>query len=352
MIEFSLWSLPDFISIIIGVTIAIFFLILKSDNRKANIFLSLFLLSISLEIFSVLLEDILIAKQVFNIDFQTSLFTIPFLYFYVKNCINQKQTRLDLLFLLPGIIVNVLIQFKIDFQGVYLFRFIEYVFNIIILWMIYKKLKNHRTVLVNYYTELEQKTLSWIKTILYIFIGFHILWIFEDVIGLESEFVADIFPLLSTLLTLFTIFVVAYHGFSQPEIFKKRQFNSFTNNNETRDFDEGNIKIFEEVKARIINDKLYLIQDLNLSMLAAKLEIKDKDLSGIINRQSGTSFYHFINNFRLIEFKELLNSEKESQLSLLGLAQEAGFKSKSTFYDFFKKVEGITPNQYKKEIQK
>ena len=352
MIEFSLWSLPDLVSIIISSTIAFFFFIVKSDNRKANVFLGLFLWSLSIEVLSVLLEELIINGERLSFDFQSSLFTIPLLYFYVRNCINHKLTIWNYLLLIPGILLNIFLLFNIDLLEIYFIGFAEYIFNLGILGLIYFMLRKHRKLLVNYYTELEQRTLYWIKMILYIFLGFHIIWILEDIINYEDRLIPNIIPLVSTLLTLVTIFIVAYNGFSQSEIFRKRQFLSLKTDlliNENGNKKElKSIQILEE---KIKAEKYFLMPDLNLTILAQKLKMKDKELSGIINHQSGTSFYNFINNFRLEEFKQLLNSEKENHLSLLGLAQDSGFKSKSTFYDFFKKTEGITPNQYKKKMQ-
>ena len=72
----------------------------------------------------------------------------------------------------------------------------------------------------------------------------------------------------------------------------------------------------------------------------------------MINEHSKTNFYQFINGFRVSEFKMLMQSPKAQQLSILGLAEEAGFSSKSTFYTAFKAVEGVTPKQYELSLKK
>ena len=54
----------------------------------------------------------------------------------------------------------------------------------------------------------------------------------------------------------------------------------------------------------------------------------------------------------LNRFKQLLESPKASQFTLLGLAIKSGFSSKSTFYTAFKKLEGMSPKQYEKSIKK
>ncbi|MDB2526762.1 helix-turn-helix domain-containing protein, partial [Mariniblastus sp.] len=64
------------------------------------------------------------------------------------------------------------------------------------------------------------------------------------------------------------------------------------------------------------------------------------------------NFYQFINEFRIKKFKRLMETSKVQQFTLLGLAIESGFHSKSTFYAAFKKFEGMTPKQYEKSIKK
>ena len=71
------------------------------------------------------------------------------------------------------------------------------------------------------------------------------------------------------------------------------------------------------------------------------------------NSRSKLNYFlnQLINNLRVNEFKMLIQSPKANQLSLLGLANEAGFSSKSTFYAAFKKLEGMTPKQYESSLK-
>ena len=82
-----------------------------------------------------------------------------------------------------------------------------------------------------------------------------------------------------------------------------------------------------------------------------KLEVKEKELSRLINECGDVNFYQFINKYRIEKFKELIQSPNAHHFTLLGLATEAGFSSKSTFYDAFKKMEGMTPKQFEKSLK-
>lgn len=329
---------------------------------KSNLFLGLFLISLSVEILGPLSQpyiedtDILLP--------QTTLFTLVFLLLYVKKTIHVSINTLDWMLFIPGLLFNAVIH-SIDDIEAFPVLFFDYIYNIGILVYIFNILKKHEKTIVNFYSELEQKSLSWIKTILYVFLLFNILWIIEDIVGIFDEDWPEVFALFSTLLTFILVYWIGYKGLSQPELFNSMYFKTDTivlnAINESSNIEEDvietkqnneDLEVFKTLESQIIHDKLYTDSELNLRKLAVALDVKEKELSRLINACSNTNFYHFINAFRVNEFKVLLESPKASRLSLLGLANEAGFSSKSTFYAAFKKVEGITPKQYENSLKK
>ena len=98
----------------------------------------------------------------------------------------------------------------------------------------------------------------------------------------------------------------------------------------------------------MIEDKVYIKQDLKLKELADKLEIPAHQLSQLLNDNLGKSFKYYINELRINEACELLGTKH--QLSLEGIGYEVGFRSKSTFFTTFKKFKNQTPAQYQSEI--
>ncbi|QQT24568.1 helix-turn-helix domain-containing protein [Sphingobacterium spiritivorum] len=94
------------------------------------------------------------------------------------------------------------------------------------------------------------------------------------------------------------------------------------------------------------NERLYLDPSLTLSTLANQIGINPHDLSYIINNGLEKNFYQFINELRTEEAKKLLVSEKAKQLDMFGIAIQAGFNSRTTFYSNFKKITGVTPTEY------
>ena len=60
------------------------------------------------------------------------------------------------------------------------------------------------------------------------------------------------------------------------------------------------------------------------------------------------NFYDFINTHRIEEIKKRMNDSKFQNLTLLALAYDVGFNSKSVFNAAFKKHTGMTPKEYKR----
>ena len=96
------------------------------------------------------------------------------------------------------------------------------------------------------------------------------------------------------------------------------------------------------------SSKSYLNPDLSLPQLAAELNISSHYLSQVINEQFNLNFFDFVNRYRVEAFKEKIKDPEFRNYSLLGIAFECGFNSKSAFNRIFKQVTGLTPSQFKK----
>lgn len=99
----------------------------------------------------------------------------------------------------------------------------------------------------------------------------------------------------------------------------------------------------------IVEEQPFLVPNLSLRSLADQLEIHPNKLSWLLNEQLGQNFNEFINHFRIEYFKKLVVDPENSHISLLGLAYESGFNSKTVFNTYFKKQEGITPKEFLKQ---
>ena len=93
--------------------------------------------------------------------------------------------------------------------------------------------------------------------------------------------------------------------------------------------------------------KPFLDSELTLPQLAKELNISSHSLSQILNDRLGYNFFDFINQYRVEEVKARLDDPKFENLTLLGIALDSGFNSKSAFNRVFKSFTGLTPSQYK-----
>lgn len=100
-----------------------------------------------------------------------------------------------------------------------------------------------------------------------------------------------------------------------------------------------------KVDCAIRETKIYVEPDITLDRLAEALNIMPRDLSMLINRHFGINYYEFINRYRIEEAKRLLTESKGVTITDIYLT--VGFNSKSVFYTFFKKLEGVTPTKYR-----
>lgn len=95
-------------------------------------------------------------------------------------------------------------------------------------------------------------------------------------------------------------------------------------------------------------EKLYLDSDLTLQKLAQRLSIHPHHLSQIINERLNQNFFDFINSYRIEEAKKRLIDPREKHFSIIAIAGEVGFNSKSAFNSVFKKYVNMTPSEWRK----
>lgn len=96
-----------------------------------------------------------------------------------------------------------------------------------------------------------------------------------------------------------------------------------------------------------LEDKIYLQEDISLSVLAGKLGLTPHQFSEFLNQEEKINFFQLINKYRIEEAKKLL-LDKEKK-TILSVAYEVGYQNKSTFNELFKKETGLTPTEWKKK---
>ncbi len=140
------------------------------------------------------------------------------------------------------------------------------------------------------------------------------------------------------------IFALGYYAIKSPEFYYplKRKEGEDLSKKALVDI-EDYITTIEDV---IKKEKPYLRPRLKLAEFSEMCGIQPHLMSRIINEHYGKNFYDFINTYRTEEFITRIDANALKRFTILQLAFESGFNSKTTFNTSFKKITGLTPREY------
>ncbi|TXF88816.1 helix-turn-helix domain-containing protein [Neolewinella aurantiaca] len=96
-------------------------------------------------------------------------------------------------------------------------------------------------------------------------------------------------------------------------------------------------------------EELFRNPDLGRQLVAERLGISEGYVSEIMQDSVGKSFVEYVNSYRVDAAKLMLKDQSFAPYSLEAIGREAGFRSRSTFYEAFKKATGLTPGLYRKQ---
>lgn len=227
----------------------------------------------------------------------------------------------------------------------------------------YRQLRRYRKLIREEYANTEAYDLRWLSNWMN---GLLLLLAADVLLGAA----ATVFPALQTYIYLsvlaYALFIVyiGYQGLLQdgallparlatntPSAASTLQENAATNYPTL-----GNPT---EVKAQITalenllqTEELFRKEDLNLRTLSEKLDLSDKQLSALLNQHLQTNFYEYINQYRVAAFQEAIRAGEAQDYTLLAVALNCGFSSKSSFNRIFKQYAGMTPSVFKRESDK
>ena len=142
--------------------------------------------------------------------------------------------------------------------------------------------------------------------------------------------------------------------FISPELIRaKKEVLNKIEREPLKPLSDSEIKRYKLILENFIkNNKPFLNPNLSLKELGKSISLHPNKLSWLLNTEFNKNFNDFINYFRLNHFKTIALDPKNSHLTILGLAYDSGFNSKSVFNTFFKKTEGITPSKWVQQHNK
>lgn len=104
--------------------------------------------------------------------------------------------------------------------------------------------------------------------------------------------------------------------------------------------------LYKRLKSYMESERPYINPDLKIADLANAIESTSFSLSYLFNQHLNQSYYDFVNQYRIEEFKRLVDDPQSTRYTLSAMATLCGFSSRASFFRSFKKATGITPNEY------
>jgi len=216
----------------------------------------------------------------------------------------------------------------------------------------------YKKIIKENYSNFIDKNLNWIR---YLLIAI-VLLMCINFASLFYELLFDENNLYISYITTFSmilaILYLGYYGSSQAQIFlpthliekadqpKNKVYShslASASTNEVQQLKQSLEQILQE-------EKPYLNEELTLGTLAKMLPTTDKKLSALLNHELNTNFYDLINHYRVEAVKNKMGDSSFEHYTLLAIAFECGFKSKTSFNRIFKKETGLSPSAYKKQF--
>ena len=208
----------------------------------------------------------------------------------------------------------------------------------------------------------EKMTLNWLKILsITFYVGFLIVFILGGINIIAGLLHFDPYILTFIFISFFS-FAYSFYAIRQPEILNYPASPPEEDGDAVQKGPEKYAKSglrdeqAEEYLTRLLNymeeEKPYLDSDLTILDLSKKTGIPRHYITEVLNEKHGRNFFTFINEYRVKEVISLINDPKYQHYTILAIAFDAGFNSKSTFNTIFKASSGKTPSEYRKELTK
>ncbi|MEW6194971.1 MAG: helix-turn-helix domain-containing protein [Bacteroidota bacterium] len=359
-------------------------LFFKKRNRNANRVLSfaIFILALDLlSVYSTITEFYKTFPSTFGINFAFPFIYGPIFYLYTK-IVTGNETHFKtkhLLHFIPFVLAHLYVSsfYFLSEQGklaqieIYLtvlqydllvIGFLKAVHGIIYtslsLGLIHRFDRNLREAFSN----IDKIKLNWLR---FLIAGTMVVWFVVALTILIPIFVDPSLNIYDNIIYFFVsifIYAIGYGALNQPEVFnyhneKIKAEETETGLSETTKYVKSSLseEDIERIKTGLIDimekKKLYLKSDLTLSQLAGELNASNHNLSEVINTSFNKNFYDFVNYYRVEEFKERIKKPECENYSLLAVAFDSGFSSKTSFNSIFKKYTNTTPSEYKRQMK-
>lgn len=221
--------------------------------------------------------------------------------------------------------------------------------------LIFKRLSIHRARLKDFFASTEARELNWIWLIMACFCGY-LLFSILDTLLTNFELAPDIgeseqFALLMELLLLVLVWVIGLWGLRQRPIFVRVGAKERSEPPPAKKYEKSALdserarRIASKIEAAMTDDLLYRDANLSLWDLSKHIGVTSHYVSQTLNGELGSSFFDYVNSWRIKDAVKQLETTDET---ILVIAYDVGFNSRSSFYKAFKNETGTTPSDLRK----
>jgi AraC-like DNA-binding protein len=223
-----------------------------------------------------------------------------------------------------------------------------------------RRLAQHGRTIRDQFSLIEHISLNWLRNLLIAIGVLYVLYLVALAFGGKGP----VENLLNIAIVV-VVYTLGYMGLRQPVIFTQRKQGQLDSGDAQDVVDEKSVSaevpkyqrsalddqssklLLEELQEIMATSRPYLDSKLALSQLANQLNISSNYLSQVINQQTGSNFFDYINGHRVQAAKEILADPAQSRSNVLTIAMDSGFNSKSAFYSAFRHHALMTPIQYR-----
>jgi len=368
---------------VLGISISIFLellLLVKKNKSRADrilIFWILLLFVHQLINYFIYSGEIYSSPHFLGVQFPMPILYGVLLFFYVNeitghNLKNKWTTALHFLPALSSIIVAIPFYILPSVEKIYVYQneavgfewYVTYQKAIVVVFGLMYSIwsliiiNKHQIKIQENFSNTDKKELQWLR---YLSIGFGIIWIIVLFFDNRIIFSAVV------VLVLF----MGYFGINQLNIFHsktaskkilkneigteiKKQKSSVNYKPKTSSekyaksglSEEMAFKIYNDLNSLVADNTFYKDEELTLVELSKTLQIHPNYLSQVINEMEVKNFYNYINSLRIKEFIKLMQLPENKKYTMISLAYDCGFSTKSTFNRHFKLQTGKTPTEF------
>ena len=242
------------------------------------------------------------------------------------------------------------------------FYLTQYIYVIVLLIWLWKKIKTYTSKIKNYLSTVEDINLNWFRYFVLSFLGLScfgfvvfVLYTIGIIKNIEIPFGIEY------VIFILLLFYLCYNGIRQYSAvdLKLDYSSSLTKNDQnlsdsvtkyrSSGLSKGDIEFyFNEIKLLFDREEVFLEPQLKIDDLAKKMGISMHKVSQVINSKTSSSFFDFVNGYRVEYFKKLLSDPSNRKFTILSLAIESGFNSKASMNRIFRNFVGQSPKEYQR----